>query len=174
MSYTTDEITEIFEDDENMEDKELDKYLAFHIKNKTYCLRIDIISDIIEIQNITDIPDMPSFVKGVINLRGKIIPVMDMRKRLGDAEVEYGDRTCIINISIDNTTIGLIVDTVSEVLKISDSNIAEPPRFKDSNNARFISGIGKLKDDNVVIILDAEKILFEKEIEVVKKLVKEN
>lgn len=161
---------DIYEDDEE-EDIHLNKYLSFHIGDKLYGIEIKNITDIIELQKITEVPDMPDYIKGVINLRGKIIPVMDMRLRLNKEEKEYDDRTCIININIDNVTVGLIVDTVSEVLRIPQEMIAKPPDFhSDETNNRFVNGIGKLEDENVVIILSEKHVLYAEDIKHVKQM----
>jgi len=95
----------------------------------------------------------------VINLRGKVIPVMDLRLRFGMDPRDYDDRTCIIIVNVDNTSIGFIVDTVSEVKDIRESDIDPPPSFKKhSTRDRYISGLGKV-DDEVRILLDVKKIL---------------
>jgi purine-binding chemotaxis protein CheW len=160
----------IYEGDDE-EDTQVNKYLSFKLDNKIYGIEIKNVNEIIEMQEITEVPDMPKFIKGVINLRGKIIPVMDMRVRFRMPIRDYDDRTCIIIINIDNLTVGLIVDTVTEVLRIPAENISEPPRFKGSEN-RFVSGIGRVGDE-VKIILDTEKILYEEEMEAISSMVDE-
>ena len=143
------------EDDSYQENK----YLLFNIGNEMYGINIMIVTDIIELQKITEVPDMPDYIKGVINLRGKVIPAMDLRLRFGMEPRAYDDRTCIIIVNVDNTSIGFIVDTVSEVKDILDSDIDPPPNFKKhTTRDRYISGLGKVEDE-VKILLDVKKIL---------------
>ncbi len=137
------------------------KYLTFDIDTRKYGVGIRNINEILEIQKITEVPDMPVYVKGVINLRGKIIPVIDFRARLKLPDNEYNDRTCIIILNIDDIVVGLIVDTVSEVLSISDENMSDPPDFKENNQYQgFVKKIGKT-EDAVVVILDLHKLIYD-------------
>ena len=156
-------------DDEDDEDTLANKYLCFKLSNEEYGIAIRHIIEIIELQKITEVPDMPGFVRGVINLRGKVIPVIDLRLRFHILEREYDDRTCIIVIHIDETLIGLIVDTVDEVLLISGDNIEEAPKFSStSTKDRYVEGLAKV-GETVKIILDVEKILYEKDLSVLKE-----
>jgi len=146
------------EDDEDLE-QQSDKFLMFKLGEEEYGIDIKRITAIEELPQITTIPDMPNFVKGVINLRGKVIPAVDLRLRFGIEEKEYDDRTCIVIVSINNSTIGLIVDIVSEVHEISKNDIGEPPSFKNnSGKEQYIAGLAK-KGEEVKIILDVEKII---------------
>jgi len=148
----------LVEDDEDF-DNQSNKYLMFKLGEEEYGIDITRITAIEELPQITNIPDMPNFVKGVINLRGKVIPAVDLRLRFGIEEKEYDDRTCIVIVSVDNSTIGLIVDIVSEVNEISKDNIGEPPSFKNaSGKEQYIAGLAK-KGEEVKIILDVEKII---------------
>ena len=107
---------------------------------------------------------MPDYVKGVINLRGKVIPIVNLRRRFGIEERDYDDRTCIVVAEIDRVLIGLIVDTVEEVMEIAESNIEPPPRFRTvSGKDRYISGMGKV-GEQVKILIDVEKIVRDEEI----------
>ncbi|MCD6397462.1 MAG: purine-binding chemotaxis protein CheW [Spirochaetaceae bacterium] len=145
------------EDDEL--DQQAEKYLLFELGNEEYCIDIARITAIEELPQITAIPDMPNFVKGVINLRGKVIPAVDLRLRFGMEEREYDDRTCIVIVSVDESTIGFIVDNVSEVHEIGKEDIGPPPSFKNtSGKEQYIAGLAK-KGDEVKIILDVEKII---------------
>lgn len=146
------------------EDTQKDKYLTFVIENESYGIEIKHVTEIIGIQNITEVPELPDFIRGIINLRGKIIPVMDVRTRFQKTFLEYNDRTCIIVIDIDTTSIGLIVDTVSEVLNIKEENVVMPPVSKTGFSNRYVKAIGKV-DDEVKLILDCRKLLQEDEIE---------
>ncbi len=150
---------DLLEDEEEDEDTQEDKFLTFFLEKEEYGLEIRHVTEIIGIQSITGVPDMPHYVKGVINLRGKVIPVMDVRLRFGMEERTYDDRTCIIVINIDDYLVGLIVDQVSEVLDIPKNNIEPPPKVKKGESSRFIQGMGKV-GDRVKILLNAHKLLF--------------
>ncbi|MEW6172238.1 MAG: chemotaxis protein CheW [Bacillota bacterium] len=151
-----------FLEEKEVEDTQEDKFLTFFLGDGEYGIEIRHVTEIIGIQNITDVPDMPSYVKGVINLRGKVVPVLDVRLRFGMEERGYDDRTCIVVINIDSHAVGLIVDRVSEVLDIPKNDVEVPPKVKKGEGSRFVKGIGKL-GDNVKILLDAPSLLFEKE-----------
>lgn len=154
------------EDDENSQEN---KYLLFNLGDEVYGIEILHVTDIIEMQKITEVPDMPNFIKGVINLRGKVIPVMDLRLRFGIPEREYDDRTCIIVVNIDNQAIGFIVDTVAEVHDIYEKDISPAPNFKsDSGKEQYISGLGKIGEE-VKILLDVKRILGRGELESIKE-----
>ena len=142
------------------EDTQKDRYLTFHLGKEDYGIGIEHIIEIVGIQRITEVPDMPAFIKGVINLRGQVIPVMDVRLRFSMAPREYDDRTCVIVVRVNENSVGLIVDTVSEVRDISPDNIAAPPRNAGDCNNRYILGLGKVGDE-VKILLDVNKLLFE-------------
>ncbi len=145
-------------DDEN-EDTQANKYLFFRIAKESYGIGIRHVIEIIELQTISAVPDMPSYVIGVINLRGKVIPIVNLRLRFGMEIREYDDRTCIVVAEIEKILIGFVVDTVEEVLEISENNIAPAPRFKTvSGKERYISGLGKV-GDLVKILLDVEKMV---------------
>jgi purine-binding chemotaxis protein CheW len=145
------------EDDEL--EQQVNKFLMFKLGEEEYGIDITRITAIEELPQITAIPDMPNFVKGVINLRGKVIPAVDLRLRFGIEEKEYDDRTCIVIVSINESTIGLIVDIVSEVHEIGKDDIGPPPSFNNSSGSeQYIAGLAK-KEEEVKIILDVEKII---------------
>lgn len=148
------------------EDAQANKFLTFKISDESYGIRIGDVIEIIELQRIINVPDTPGFIKGVINLRGKIIPVMDLRLRFNLLERDYDDRTCIVVVKIKETILGFIVDTVEEVVVISQNNIEPPPKFKQAGkiSGNYISGMGKT-GEQVKILLDVRKILFEEELE---------
>ncbi|MCK5196947.1 MAG: purine-binding chemotaxis protein CheW [Spirochaetales bacterium] len=151
------------EDDIDDIDNKFNKYLMFKLGNEEYGIDIKRITAIEELPQITTIPGMPDFVKGVINLRGKVISAVDLRLRFGLEEREYDDRTCIVIVSVDDTTIGLIVDIVSEVHEIEKKDIGPPPSFKNaSEKEQYIAGLAK-KGEGVKIILDVEKIISNEE-----------
>ena len=119
----------------------------------------------------TELPDTPDFVKGVINLRGKVIPVIDVRLRFMIEEREYDDRTCIIVVNINEVTVGLIVDSVAEVQDIPKENVEPPPNIRSSSSGHFIQGLGKI-DKEVKILLNIEKLLFDDELDHISEAMK--
>jgi purine-binding chemotaxis protein CheW len=145
--------------DEDDEDSLQGKFLTFKIGEETYGIEIRHVTEIIGVQKITPVPDVPEFVRGMINLRGRVIPIMDVRLRFRKAPRAYDDRTCIIVIHIKDAAVGLVVDTVSEVLSIPDSAIDAPPRMGGPFQ-RVMLGLGKVGDE-VKILLDATKLLFD-------------
>ncbi len=157
-----DDDDEDFYDDDD-EDTQKDRYLTFHLGKEVYGIEIYHVIEIVGMHRITEVPDMPEFVKGVINLRGQIIPVMDVRIRFQMKPLEYNDRTCVIVVQLDDSTIGLVVDTVDEVAVIPDHNIAPPPSVGRGTKSRYIQGMGKTGDE-VKILLDVNKLLFEEEL----------
>lgn len=146
---------------EELEDTQKGKFLTFYLGEEGYGIDILYVTEIIGIQPITIVPELPEFIKGIINLRGKIIPVMDARLKFKKEPREYNDRTCIIVIDIEQLSIGIIVDGVSEVLNISDDNIVPPPNLNFSGR-KYIKGVGK-SDEKITLILDCEKLLDEDE-----------
>ena len=156
---------ELFLEDEDGDNMGNSKYLLFNIGEEVYGIDIASVTEIIEMQKITDVPDMPSFIKGVINLRGRVIPVMDLRLRFEMPEREHDDRTCVIIVKIEDTSMGFIVDTVAEVHDIVEANIEPPPSFKSDNDRNhYISGLGKV-DDRVTILIDTHRLLHDRELE---------
>ena len=151
------------------EDSMKGKYLTFSLEKEEYGIEIRNVRDIVEIQNITVIPELPNYMKGVINLRGTVIPIMDMRLRFCIEEREYNDRTCIIIVNINGMLIGLIVDSVQEVIDISDEDIVPPPSVKSGYTSNFISGIGKT-ESGIKLLIDCEKIFSEDSLEEIENL----
>lgn len=146
------------------EDTQKGKFLTFSLGSQVFGFEIKYVTEIIGIQPITPVPEVPVYVKGIINLRGKIIPVIDVRLKFKKKPVEYNDRTCIIVIEIQNVSVGLIVDNVAEVMTIADENIVPPPDYKTGFQNRYIKGIGKSGSD-VKLLLDCDKLLTEDEVE---------
>ncbi|NOY13192.1 MAG: purine-binding chemotaxis protein CheW [Deltaproteobacteria bacterium] len=146
------------------EDTQKDKYLTFHLAGEDYGIEILYVIEIIGIQKITEVPDMPAFIRGVINLRGKVIPVMDIRARFALPDREYDDRTCIIVVNIDEVEVGLVVDEVSEVADIPAANVEPPPKTGKSAGSQYIQGMGKI-GKAVKILLDVHKLLFSEEMQ---------
>jgi len=158
-------VAEIIDDTmELAEDTQKGKFLTFSVGKEDYGIEIKHVTEIIGIQEITEIPELPGYVKGIINLRGKIIPVMDVRLRFKKEPREYNDRTCIIVIDIRDISIGLIVDNVSEVLSIVDENVVPPPDIRTGFHNRYVRGIGKVGSE-VKLLLDCDKLLNDEEID---------
>ena len=138
------------------------KYLTFALANEEYGLQILKVREIIGYMDITTVPQMPHFVKGVINLRGQIIPVIELRALFGMEAVEVTEQTCIIVVEVSRDggkySYGIIVDRVLEVLEIPDENIEETPQFGRSVNTDFLLGMGKV-GESVKILLDIDKVL---------------
>ncbi|MGI6778465.1 MAG: chemotaxis protein CheW [Acetivibrionales bacterium] len=139
------------------------KFLTFTLGKESYGIEIRYVTEIIGVQPITEVPELPEYVRGIINLRGKVIPVMDVRLRFKKPFREYNDRTCVIVIDIKDISIGLIVDSVSEVLSIPDADIVAPPELSKGGN-KYIKGIGKVGGE-VKLILDCNKLLDQDEAE---------
>lgn len=153
---------------EIQEDTQKGKYLTFSLGQEDYGIEIKHVTEIIGIQAITPIPEMPDYIKGIINLRGKIIPVMDIRLRFKKEPREYNDRTCIIVVELQDVAMGVIIDSVSEVVAISDQEIVPPPQLKDYHQ-HYIMGIGKV-ENRVKLLLDCEKLLSDDEMESLGKI----
>ena len=145
------------------EDTLKNRYLTFSIGQEVYGIEIRYVIEIVGIQKITAILELPQYVKGIINLRGKIIPVMDVRLRFKKEPKDYNDRTCVIVIDVKGTSIGLIVDTVSEVISIPEQDIVEPPQMNKGVSNKYIKKIGKVGND-VKLLIDCEKLLTEDEL----------
>lgn len=143
------------------------KYLTFSLAGEEYGIGILQVKEIIGMMPITSVPRTPDFVKGVINLRGKVIPVIDLRLRFAIPESEYTERTCIIVVEITASygemVIGIVVDSVSEVLNIKGENIEESPSFGTSLDSQYILGMAKL-EGGVKILLDIDKVLTSEEL----------
>ena len=148
-----------------LEDDAQSKFLTFTIGDVSYGLDIRDVTEIVGLQAITVMPDVPEHIKGVINLRGKVIPVMDVRARFKLPAIEYHERTCIIVVDVHAVPLGLVVDSVSEVIDIPPDQIEPPPRASQGSG-RFVAGMGKV-GDTVQILLDAERLLNEGDVEAV-------
>ena len=139
------------------------KYLTFRLQKEEYGLEILKVREIIGLMDVTSVPQMPEYVAGVINLRGKVIPVVDLRLKFGMPHEEFTEETCIIVVDVAsdagaNAQVGIIVDTVCEVLDIQGEDIEPAPEFAASVDTRFILGMGKV-EEAVKILLDIDKVL---------------
>lgn len=146
--------------EEEIEDSLDDMYLTFMLEEEEYGINISYVTEIIGIQAITFVPDLPVFVKGIINLRGQIIPVIDVRLRFRKESVDYNDRTCVIVLQIKDLSIGFIVDSVASCIAIPNEMIIEPPAAQKKFHQKYVSGIGRITD-KIVLILNCEKLIGE-------------
>ena len=147
---------------QTQEDTLKGRFLTFRLAEEDYGFEIRYVTEIIGIQKIPDVPDMPGFVKGVINLRGKVIPVMDVRARFSLPEREYDERTCIVVVNVEDKSVGLVVDKVNDVAAIPNDQIEPPPRAGGS--CSYLQGIGKIGEE-VKILLDIKHLLYEEQID---------
>lgn len=150
------------------EDTQKDRYLTFHLAGEDYAFEIFYVTEIVGIMKITDVPETPPYVKGVINLRGQVIPVMDVRLRFNLDERAYDERTCIIVVRVDTTAIGLVVDKVNEVVDIPENRVEQVSHQGASDTRRFIRGMGKL-DTGVKIVLNLENLLYDEEMQLIEE-----
>ncbi|MBC7928370.1 MAG: purine-binding chemotaxis protein CheW [Bryobacteraceae bacterium] len=137
------------------------KYLSFALGPEEYAIRVLQVREIVKLQHITSVPDTPPDVRGVINLRGKVIPVIDLRVKFGMSDAEDGQRTCIVVVEVaasQNGPMGIIVDEVSEVLTLAETDIQDTPDFGSGVETPFLLGLAKVKD-SVKILLDIDQVL---------------
>lgn len=146
------------------------KYLTFLLGKEVFGIDIRYVTEIVGIQKISGLPEAPAYMKGIINLRGKIIPVIDMRLRFRKETCPYTDRTCIIVIDLSDMAIGLIVDRVDEVAAIPDGSIVPPPAFRTGYPNRYIMGIAKSGED-IRLLLDCERLFQDDEIETISQII---
>ncbi|MEJ5300822.1 MAG: chemotaxis protein CheW [Thermodesulforhabdaceae bacterium] len=148
------------------------KYLTFRLGEEEYGIEILKVKEIIGMMPITPIPQTPEYIKGVINLRGKVIPVIDLRLRFRMPEVPYTERTCIIVVEVkvanEPISIGIVVDAVSEVSQIKEEDIEATPSFGTSLDTNYILGMAKT-DNSVKILLDIDQVLTQEELESLEK-----
>jgi len=145
------------------------KYLTFTLGAEEYGLEILKVREIIGLMEVTSVPQTPVFIKGVINLRGKVIPVIDLRLKFGMEEVKATEETCIIVVDIGQMLMGILVDSVSEVMDIPAEKIEPPPAFGSSISTDFILGMGK-SQNRVKILLDIARVLSQEELMNVARL----
>ncbi|MGR3304000.1 MAG: chemotaxis protein CheW [Candidatus Scalindua sp.] len=148
------------------------KFLTFVLGSEVYGIEILKVREIIKLMDITTVPRTPDYLKGVINLRGKVIPIVDLRSKFIMPEVEHTQETCIIVAEVNQTSIGIIVDSVSEVSNINSGEIEDAPHLGQNIDTNFILGLGKTKE-RIVILLDIEKVLSSEDLETVEELTKE-
>jgi len=152
------------------EDTQRGRFLTFTVDGTLYGLPIRFVTEIIGIQDATRVPETPDYVKGIINLRGHIVPLIDVRLKFGKTALPYTDRTCVVVIDVGGISVGLIVDRVDDVLTIPEDQIAPPPDgpgFGYEN--RFVEGIGKA-GGGVQLLLDADKLLQPDELDMIETI----
>ncbi|HKR29398.1 MAG TPA: chemotaxis protein CheW [Terriglobales bacterium] len=132
--------------------------VGFRIGKETFGVPIHLVHEIVRVPEITAVPDAPEYVEGVINLRGKIISVIDLRKRFGEKRIERSRKNRILVAEIERKMVGLIVDAASEVLRVSPDEIEDPPDVLDEAEVKYVTGVGKLKG-RLIILIDLAKIM---------------
>ena len=149
-------------------DTEKDKYVTFKSGNEYFGLKIEYVNEIIVFQEITEIPESEDYIKGLINLRGKIIPVIDVRIRFKQEPFEYNDRTCIIVINYKDIVVGLIVEKIAEVVEIPEENILPSPTIgkADKSQNKYVYAIGKVGDAGK-LLLDPDRLLNDEDLAMV-------
>jgi purine-binding chemotaxis protein CheW len=155
---------EYLEEVENEGDAQKGKFMTFRCGKESFAIEIKYVTEIIGIQNITAIPEVADYIKGLINLRGKIIPVIDVKIRFKKEPFAYTDRTCIIVINVKGTEVGLIIENIAEVVNIEEKDILPPPTIGQSQEQnKYVYGIGKVGDE-VKLLLDPEKLIKDEEL----------
>lgn len=145
--------------EEESEDIRQGKYMTFQVGTDHFGIELKYVNEIIQMQPVTPIPEVEDFIKGLVNLRGKIIPVIDVADRFGKDSFEYNDRTCIIVIEVKGVEVGLIIENIAEVVSIEEEDILPPPTTgHNSMQNKFIHGIGKI-GESVKLLLDPVKLL---------------
>jgi purine-binding chemotaxis protein CheW len=143
--------------EQNTAQSRRERYLTFFLGEEQYGIAIDRVKEIIAIMKVTNVPKTPEYMRGVINLRGSIIPVVDTRLRFGMETIEEDMHTAIVIVEVDKVNIGFIVDRVEEVASIDSAALSEPPKFGNNIDTDFICSMAQM-DENVVMILDVLKL----------------
>jgi purine-binding chemotaxis protein CheW len=145
------------------------KYLTFVLGSEEYGIEILKVREIIGMMDITSVPQTPDYMKGVINLRGKVIPVIDLRLKFEMTELKHTQETCTIVVEVNSSLIGIIVDTVSEVVNIGGEAVEDTPAFGQGIDTDFIIGLGKVHE-KIIILLDIEQVMSTEELEMVEEM----
>jgi purine-binding chemotaxis protein CheW len=155
----------IVEDNEetDREDTQKGKFLSFNVDSETYGIEIRYVTEIISIEEITEMPETPAYMKGIINLRGNIIPVMDVRLRFKMEPSAYTDRTCIIVVNFNGVSVGLIVGSVSDVITVDDDAVVNLTKQESGFSNRYIRTVGRI-GDQVILMVDCVSLLSFEEI----------
>jgi purine-binding chemotaxis protein CheW len=160
----------------DVNEKQRDKYVTFKSGNEYFGLKIEYVNEIIVYQEITEIPESDDYIKGLINLRGKIIPVIDVRVRFKQEQLEYTDRTCIIIVNVNDIVVGLIVEKIAEVVEIKEEDILPPPSIviggDEKVQNKYVYAIGKV-GDSVKLLVDPDRILKDEDITLMEQAMEE-
>jgi purine-binding chemotaxis protein CheW len=132
--------------------------VGFRIGRETFGVPISMVHEIVRVPDITSVPDAPEYIEGVINLRGKIVSIVDLRKRFGEKQITRHKKNRILVVEVDSKMVGLIVDAASEVLKMPHEDVEAPPNVFEEGDLNYVTGVGKLKD-RLVILIELTKIL---------------
>jgi purine-binding chemotaxis protein CheW len=132
--------------------------VGFRIGRETFGVPISMVHEIVRVPDITSVPDAPEYIEGVINLRGKIVSIVDLRKRFGEREINRNKKNRILVVEVDSKMVGLIVDAASEVLKMPADDVEAPPNVFDEGDLNYVTGVGKLKE-RLIILIELNKIL---------------
>ena len=151
-----DELEDIFDDDDSIEYT----YLVFHLQGERYAVRVASVNEIVRMSELATLPDVPHYIKGVMSLRGRIVPVMDMRLRCGLEEQEYNDRTVVVVLEFEGKSCGLVVDSVVEVVELPPELVSDAPVA--SAAASVVTGLAQ-REEQVYILLNVERLLLSTE-----------
>lgn len=143
--------------------------VSFTLGNEEYGLDILKVQEINRMMGITKVPNAPDFIEGVINLRGRVIPIVNLRKKLAQSEKEFDKYTRIVVVNCQGKAYGLIVDAVSEVLRLSENSVEPPPPLTSSNRSEYVKGVGKL-DKKLIILLDLDKLVVDYDASSIEKI----
>ena len=161
----------------SVNEKQRNKYVTFKSGNEYFGLKIEYVNEIIVYQEITEIPESDDYIKGLINLRGKIIPVIDVRIRFKQEPMEYTDRTCIIIVNVNDIVVGLIVEKIAEVVEIKEEDILPPPSIviggEEKVQNKYVYAIGKV-GDSVKLLVDPDRILKDEDLVLMEQAIEEN
>ena len=162
---------DLMDDLDGREDTQKGMFMTFQIADECYGIAITYVQEIVGIQSITAVPETEDYIRGLINIRGKIIPVIDICLRFKQEPFEYNDRTCIIVINVRDVTVGLIVEQIAEVVEIKEENILPPPTIGRGDKAhnKYVYGIGKV-GDSVKLLLDPDKLLNDDDMSVIEQV----
>ncbi|WP_217557523.1 chemotaxis protein CheW [Paenibacillus sp. GbtcB18] len=146
------------------------KIIVFALAHEEYGVEVDKVKTIERMQPMTRVPKTPAFVKGVINLRGVVVPVIDLRSRFGLPETEYSDNTRVIIVAVNELEVGLIVDSANDVIDLNEDNIENPPEVVGGIKAKYLHGIAKIGEERLLVLMNLEQVLNRDEIIQLEKI----
>lgn len=163
---------ELLEELEDEQDTQKGMFMTFQMGEECYGIAITFVQEIVGIQPITAVPEIEDYIKGLINIRGKIIPVVDVRVRFKQEPFEYNDRTCIIVINVKSTIVGLIVDKIAGVITVDEREVILPPSLSQSGSgsSKYVFGLAKVEDE-VKLLLDPEKLIRDEDMNALEEAV---